>query len=58
MPVSDKDHFDALRQADQRAVELLAKAEEVQAFKRRADWSTLIAIVAVLVAVAAIVLHR
>lgn len=28
MPVSDKDHFDALRAADQRTVELLAIANQ------------------------------
>ena len=54
MAVSDKEHFEALREADQRAVELLAKANADRIKTGHLVASNLIAIAAVLVACAAL----
>ena len=55
MPVSDKEHFDALRASDQRAVELLALTNAARVKNGLLMASILISIVAILVAIAAIV---
>lgn len=51
MPVSDKEHFNALRAADQRAVELLATANAARVSTNLVIGSLIVAIVSVLVAV-------
>ncbi len=58
MPVSDKEHFDALRAADQRAIELLAKANADRIKTGYLIVSNLIAVMAVLVAIVAVLFHR
>ena len=58
MPVSDKEHFDALRAADQRAIELLAKANTDRIKNGMLITSILISIISVIVAISTIVLHR
>jgi hypothetical protein len=58
MPVSDRDHFDALRAADQRAVELLATANAANISRTREAIAILISVISVIVAVAAITLHH
>lgn len=54
MPISEKDHFDALRAADQRAVELLAQANADRIKTGYLVVAQLIALLSVVVAVAAI----
>jgi hypothetical protein len=56
--VSDKDHFDALRAADQRAVELLAQANAARINHAIMVISIIVALASILVAVAALMLHR
>lgn len=51
MPVSDRDHFDALRASDQRAVELLAKANAAKSHALISMISLLIALASILVAI-------
>ena len=58
MAVSDKEHFDALRAADQRAIELLAKANSDRIKNGMLVTSILVSIIAVIVAIATIVAHR
>lgn len=69
MPISDKDHLDAIRAADirriddlrasdQRAVELLAAANSLSATKAQLNISLLISIASVIVAIAAIIFHH
>ena len=58
MPVSDKEYFEALRVADQRAVELLAKANADRIKNGILVTSILISIISVLIAIATIVAHR
>lgn len=58
MPVSDKEHFDALRAADQRAIELLAKANSDRIKNGMLITSILISIVLLLIAIVTIVMHR
>lgn len=55
MPVSDLEHFKALREADQRAVELLAAAN---AAKTTMVISMMISAVSVLVAIGTVVFHH
>ena len=58
MPVSEKEHFDALRAADQRAVELLASANAAHTNRTMLAISMLISIVSIMVAIAAIIWHH
>ena len=58
MAVSDKDHFDALRAADQRAIDLLAKSNTERIKNGMLVTSILISIVAVIVAIASIALKH
>lgn len=58
MPVSEKEHFEALRASDQRAVELLAKANSDRIKTGLLVTSIIVSIVAVIVAVGAIVVHH
>ena len=58
MAVSDKDHFDALRAADQRAIDLLAKSNSERIKNGMLVTSILISIVAVIVAIASIALKH
>lgn len=55
MPVSDKEHFDALREADQRAIELLAKANADRIKTGLVMISIMVSIGSIIVAIAAIV---
>lgn len=55
MAVTEKEHFDALRAADQKAVELLATANAAKSSASREALANLIAIAAVLVAIITIV---
>ena len=54
MPVSDKEHFDALRAADQRAIDLLAKANSDRIKSSLLFWSLMVAIASIVVAIAAV----
>jgi hypothetical protein len=58
MAISEKEHFDALRDADQRAVELLAKANAARVSMALLLSSLLVSVVSVLVAIATIVIHK
>lgn len=58
MPVSDKDHFEALRAADQRAIDLLARTSAAKFNATIAVVSVMVAIASMLVAISTIVLHR
>ena len=58
MAVSDKEHFEALRAADQRAIELLAKANSDRIKTGLLMTSILVSILSVLVAIATIAIHR
>lgn len=58
MPVSDKAHFDALREADQRAVQLLAQANAAKASNIILVASLLVSVASVLVAISAIIFHH
>lgn len=58
MPVSDKEHFDALRAADQRAIELLAKANSDRIKTGMLVAAFLVSIMSLAVAVASVILHR
>lgn len=55
MPVSEKEHFDALRAADQRAVELLATANAARINNGFLFAMFLVSILSLAVAVAAII---
>ena len=54
MAVPEKDYVDALREADQRAVDLLAKANADRVKHWHLTFSYLIALASVLVAIAAL----
>lgn len=54
MPISEKEHFDALRTADQRAIELLATANADRIKQWQLTVSHLIAVASMLVAVVAL----
>ena len=54
MAISEKEHFDALRASDQRAIELLAAANAARISQSMLAISNIIAFLAVLIAVAAI----
>jgi hypothetical protein len=58
MPISEKEHFDALRAADQRAIELLAKANGDRIKTGMLVTSILVSVISVLVAIATIIIHR
>ena len=58
MPISEKEHFDALRAADQRAIELLAKAQSERTNSLLVAVSILVAIISLVVAIGTLVLHR
>lgn len=58
MPISEKEHFDALRAADQRAIELLAKANADRIRTGMLIVSQLVSLISLAVAIAAVVLHR
>ena len=58
MAVSDKEHFEALRAADQRAVELLAKANSDRIKTGLVMIAILVSIMSLLVAVTTIIIHR
>jgi hypothetical protein len=57
MPISEKDHFDALRKDDQRALELLANANAARMSTALVIGSILVSIIGVLVAIGAIITH-
>jgi hypothetical protein len=58
MPISDKEHFDALREADQRAVQLLATANAGRISTTLVVAALLVSFVSVLVAIATLVLRH
>ena len=54
MAISEKEHFDALRAADQRAIELLAAANAARISQGMLALSNIIAFLAVIVAIFAL----
>lgn len=58
MPISEKEYFEALRAADQRALELLAKSNADRVKISILTCSLIVAIAGVMVAVAALVLRH
>ena len=58
MPIPEKEYVDALRQADQRAVDLLAKANADRVKHWHLTFSYLLALASVLVAVMALLWKR
>jgi hypothetical protein len=57
MPISEKEHFDALRSADQRAVELLASANANRTRTELVVGSILVSLLAVMLTIASLILH-
>lgn len=58
MPVTEKEYFEALRNADQRAIELLAKANASRVSATLLGGSILVSVVSVVVAIAALIWKR
>jgi hypothetical protein len=58
MPIPEKDYIDRLREADQRAVDVLAKANADRIKHGLLVVSLLVALASVLVAIIAIIFHR
>ena len=57
MPVSDKEHFDALRAADQKAIELLAMSNSERTKNATVMASILVSIISVILAIATLSFH-